>query len=146
MPLAKEVRYLESLQAVADVTSLLRGVRDGRWYLYEPAANKFWTIVLFEKVRLYFRAEGNRFFVSDLGEALRSRALSTGDVECRSLADFSDSLRPPMLEGVLERDGRLYACTIGDSTCMEIEASDLPAAIVHIALVSYKLANLVERK
>lgn len=138
------VKYLESSQAIEDVTSVLRGEHDGRWYLYEPDAGKRWTVILFEKIRLYFRTEGDRFLVSDLGEALRSYALRTGDVEYRSLVDFSDPARPPIPEGILERDGRLYAYVVrGDSVCLGIEAPDLPAAILRVALASHRLANLV---
>lgn len=166
-------QYLSSPQAVEDLREHLERSRsdhkltENGWCgrddagQFQSRTDGAWHVVRYTGIsRTYFRWDrayrcgdltcggpfcdsiGHRapYIVSDLGEGLRCYALRTGDVEYRSLPGT------PPSSGILERDGRLFACyTRRDSLCVGVDAADLPAAIVRVMLASYRLAHLEER-
>lgn len=142
--------YLQSEQAMMDVGTVIAEPRtisrniDGRCYVLME--EEIWRRLelcvritesdKWEVMRAYFRPDGDRYIVTDLGEGLRTYALRTGDIEYRGFS------RQP-ISGIHDRDGRLYACrTRNDSLCLGMEAAELPGAICRVLLAAYRVANV----
>lgn len=135
--------YLQSTEAAAEVKRRLAGgvYRRGCWSVFCPnelgmvhGLSYCYDEFRCEPIRVYFRKEGPRYLVTDLGEALRAHALRTGEVDVHPPAQMLSS-------GVMERDGRLMACYLrGDSLCLGIEPAELPAAIVRVLAAAHRAA------
>lgn len=80
----------------------------------------------------YFRPEGDRYIVSDLGEGVRALRLRTGDI-WSAVLDCGPR--------VSDTDGVLYA--VGEEGWMwRVAAADLPSAICRVLLASHRVSHM----
>lgn len=139
--------YLQSEQATLDVaTHVARGShwsivdhprawfagKEGCWMQLKLRVEK-------EEVIAYFRPEGDRYIVTDLGDAVRALRLRTGVI------DPEIALPTWASEGYCVP----YVCTdywpvlaAADAKGKGASAANLPAAIVRVMLAAYRVANL----
>ena len=139
--------YLQSEEAVRDVAALLaRGPHERgevptespyAWWGFDNFAP--WTLarVGFREnpessaFGVYFRAEDDRFIVSDLGEAVRALRLRTGRMNLPRGATWEAAAACGAMldDGVLTMPGH-------------VTAADLPRAIVRVMLAAVRVAAL----
>lgn len=89
----------------------------------------------------YYRPEGDRFIVGDLGEGQRSRCLRTGAWRVAEAGAPVDGV-------LLDAGGRVFGCTksaVDDRHLLTVSAAYLPAAICRVMLASYQMANGAEK-
>ncbi|TXH42093.1 MAG: hypothetical protein E6Q97_36400 [Desulfurellales bacterium] len=82
----------------------------------------------------YYRPDGDRFIVSDLGEGLKARRLRSGDYETMPL-DFVQRCD----------EERNYGWSIGVIGLDKVKPAALPDAICRVLLASYRVANLPDQ-
>lgn len=93
-----------------------------------------------ESIAAYYRPDGDRYIVTDLGEGVRARALRTGEVGGPMHSDSPCQIAEAascMPRGIGNRtwvDGALYV--------EGIEAKDLPDAICRVMLASLRVAGV----
>lgn len=142
--------YLATEQArknllIADVKTLPRASElHGQCFSVVIEHTEAWwrcrVMVGSESVTAYYRPDGDRFVVTDLGEGVRARALRTGEVGGPMHSDSPCQIAEAascMPRGTGNRtwvDGALYA--------EGIEAKDLPDAICSAMLASLKVAGV----
>lgn len=153
--------YLQSEEAAADVAALLAQPRDAIRAAERRAADAWWCVVGVEiddrpspwnRVDLapgqtvYYRAEGDRFVVSDLGDAVRVYRLRTGWADPYIGDPMLRRLRacvPDEWDVEVGPDGQVYA--ISDKAPRGVLAADLPRAIVRVMLAAVRVAALEAR-
>lgn len=147
--------YLSSPDAERDVAIVLARSGDPLtfWVDYEDRTQGAWRVMTVqpdaEAVRVYYRPEGDRYIVSDLGEAQRALRLRTGRLDVEHLAEevisgatWADEHDRPA--GLTMTGGALRtfnACVYG-AEIDTVAASALPRAIVATMLASHRLATL----
>jgi hypothetical protein len=134
--------YLTSPQAREDVRALLAsGARPGRvqnrigptaWLEIELVG--VWTQVTYVfhdevEVNIYYRLDGDRFIVSDLGEGAKAQRLRTGILFCLDVRNWVDGI-------VRCSEGMIFPFR-GPT-----KPDDLPDAICRVMLASWRVANL----
>ena len=140
MPLAE---YLASEQAREDVKALLDGREefvgpDGICLITGPEGQWRAVNALDDAGELlgraYYRPDGDRYVVTDLGEGWRQHRLRTGRVdwtaEIIAACDYN-----PYIVDTGER------ATAGDCENLILKASDLPDAICRVMLASLRVAQ-----
>lgn len=137
------VEYLESGESVEDVGLMLGhaqrlngGTTDSPvgWLEFDDGA---WRVVKWENLHAYYRAEGDRYVVTDLGEAVRALRLRTGGFlrTEQIVAAIFDQI-PGAHTGV-SLDG-IVTGALAERTA----AADLPRAIVRVMLAAHRVASL----
>jgi hypothetical protein len=144
--------YLTSEQAREDVRALLtltakttdrlqKRIGPAMWLEREQIQT--WTEVTAvyhdeQKISAYYRPDGDRFVVTDLGEGVRALRLRTGSVS------YTYEMRciPLGLQGARIKDGCVMA-DHGDPYRADdcIAAADLPDALCRVMLASLKVAS-----
>lgn len=139
-------QYLQDEEAVHDVARLLaepdpkfKGTTDGDalFYLERGTAGAWRTVELDqvrgpENVKVYYRLEGDRSIVTDLGEAVRALRLRTGHASLR-WSDLPDFRMPA---GAYGTEDRLIYAEPNPSS------ADLPRAICCVMLAAWRIANI----
>lgn len=131
--------YLMTEQAREDVRGLCSA--DGFWLInglgrLEIAQTGAWRVLWLigerERLAAYYRPDGDRFVVTDLGEGVRALRLRTGSVSHTYAMPGLPSLRGTKIKDgcVIAWHGDLYR---GDDC---ISAPDLPDAICRVMLAS----------
>lgn len=147
--------YLASPQAERDVAALLAdpdAYHKAKWdaddleTLLELGTSGAWRVVSLEggdEPRVYFRPEGDRFVVSDLGEAVRALRLRTG---CRA-DEAAEALREE-ITAIADEPYGLCMCNRSGTIQAEwtdsegVPAADLPRAIVAVLRAAGRVASL----
>lgn len=159
--------YMKSEQARTDVRALLAknpdpGGSQARWHATkEPlllswleGPNQAWRDVAvfgpdtsFLSARCYYRPDGDRFIVSDLGEGVKAHALRFGT--CDTLAKKYDSTPIASAVGCWEQGVMLVDGAIWPKENLPfrqgIKPEQLPDAICRVLLASYRVANLPDQ-
>lgn len=94
------------------------------WFTWlVPRPSDVWRALQLDTVRVYYRPDGERYIVTDLGEGIKARRLRTGDMYIRALD--------------------VRGCfTFGDQyTLGDVPAPKLPDAICRVMLASLKVAQ-----
>lgn len=130
--------YLQSEKAERDVAGALGDTfHRGPWSVISPGEFGWVTGCSYlhdevhsDPLRVYFRSEGDRYIVTDLGEAVRALRLRTGRMDA------------------VERAGRAWVEMAGPGTwnagtmSENCAAADLPRAIVRVMLAAVRVAAL----
>lgn len=101
-------------------------------------------------VSVYYRPDGERFIVSDLGEGVKSLRLRLGRIDVLGLTATMDdipqvvcwAMQDAFVSDVLECD---EALTSGQRMPQSLIA-DLPDAICRVMLASYKVSHLTDER
>lgn len=94
------------------------------WFAWlVPRPSDVWRALQLDTVRVYYRPDGERYTVTDLGEGVKARRLQTGD------------LTQPAFE---PRMCWQYGDLLGAD---KITAADLPDAICRVMLASLRVAQ-----
>jgi hypothetical protein len=143
--------YLETPQAREDVQALLdscdgaenswaeKTLDSGLHWMTEDAG-AWWRVGLADSqvYSVYYRPDGDRYVVTDLGEGVRALRLRTGSVS------YTYEMRciPLGLQGARIKDGCVMA-DHGDPYRADdcIAAADLPDALCRVMLASLKVAS-----
>jgi len=102
------------------------------WHCVYLCARYARYAVAHEMAVVYFRPEGDRYIVTDLGVAVRALRLRTGRVGGESL---------PPTPGVRMGSGGLLIATSDDDEDT-VSAADLPRAICRVLLVAHRVTLL----
>ncbi len=131
------VDYLASEAAREHATLMLQDpqARDflvGRtWFTWlAPRPSDMWRALQIDTVRVYYRPDGERYTVTDLGEGVKALRLRTG-CDVPHFYKIRGSLGP----GIGYGDGGEISAAYGS------EAPDLPDAICRVMLASLKVAQ-----
>ena len=156
--------YLQTPQAREDVGELLNGdkravcineIDDSGWVKDEAWAWTslwLWDDAQRREVVAYYRPDGDRFVVTDLGEGVRALRLRTGAKYIDILQKCRRTQRADHFYGVF---GQIYDATIGAGNwergsgigalfdaSTEAEQANLPDAICRVMLASLKVAEV----
>ena len=156
--------YLQSERAVEDARQLLAGPVAGVWHAdvfdwWTCRASAAWRVVAIgldhtymESAlgHVYFRAEGDHFIVTDLGEALQALRLRTGQLDWREpgyvrervdevCSDFSQPV-----QAVMDVDGAYGVIGARDveHDLAVITAETLPVALCRVLLGAHRVMEL----
>lgn len=147
--------YLQSEEAVADLTHHFSFSddehkqtsddwfgRDDAWQWHSRQSGAWREMRFNHGVSVYYRPEGDRYVVTDLGEAVRALRLRTGRgplMGCDQQHLFSAVPDDPMVMAC--GDTALWGYG-GDVESLTVRAADLPRAIVRVMLAAYRVASL----
>jgi hypothetical protein len=139
--------YLEGPHAEADVAAVLAAdfgqdvVCHNRIWFWRKERDHAWTYVALHwpgprSWGCYYRPDGDRFIVTDLGEGVRVMRLRTGYVGLIDDLPYEEVPGAPMI-----CDGRLIGVTVPRDE-NRIPAADLPRTIARVLLASRRVARL----
>ena len=138
--------YLQSEQAREDVRGLCSA--DGFWLInglgrLEIAQTGAWRVLWLigerERLAAYYRPDGDRFVVTDLGEGVRALRLRTGCSQHLAM-ERSDPMREALRTSGI---GNVWSTERGIMELDNITATDLPDAICRVMLASLRVAEVL---
>jgi hypothetical protein len=141
--------YLLSEQAERDVAAALveNDIAGAAWGGVFTLPDRGHLVALYpsgEEIGVYYRPEGDRYIVTDLGEAVRAWRLRTGSIwqPCEAAYEHINRALAP-LHDVSVTDAMIWHA--GAMLRIGVPAADLPPAILRVMLAAHRVARLPVR-